>query len=177
MLPVIATTAQSQSVINQLMKNYTGYNLWANTTLVNWLRSKPAELLEKEIASSFPSIRLTLHHIWQAQQYWLSVLQREAPKVDLPQADSVEDVLNGIVAQSEELLEYIQSVDDEIIEEKTLIVSPWFQSSFPNFEYIMHCMNHSTYHRGQIVTIARQLGFNDAPMTDYNFYNIHGRAN
>jgi uncharacterized damage-inducible protein DinB len=36
----------------------------------------------------------------------------------------------------------------------------------------MHCMNHSTYHRGQIVTMGRNLGFTDAPMTDYNFYNV-----
>jgi uncharacterized damage-inducible protein DinB len=39
----------------------------------------------------------------------------------------------------------------------------------------MQVMNHSTYHRGQIITIGRNLGFTDAPMTDYNFYNIHGK--
>jgi uncharacterized damage-inducible protein DinB len=32
---------------------------------------------------------------------------------------------------------------------------------------IHHCMNHSTYHRGQIVTIARSLGIIDPPSTDF----------
>jgi len=31
-------------------------------------------------------------------------------------------------------------------------------------------MSHSTYHRGQIITIGRNLGMTDAPMTDFNFY-------
>ncbi|WP_315819131.1 DinB family protein [Paraflavitalea speifideaquila] len=31
-------------------------------------------------------------------------------------------------------------------------------------------MNHSTYHRGQVVTIGHQVGLKDAPITDYMFY-------
>jgi uncharacterized damage-inducible protein DinB len=64
---------------------------------------------------------------------------------------------------------------DEKVQERTLIESPWFRCDFRNFEYIMHYANHSTYHRGQVVTIGRNLGFTDAPMTDYNFYNIDGK--
>ncbi|MFB6801427.1 DinB family protein [Peribacillus butanolivorans] len=33
-------------------------------------------------------------------------------------------------------------------------------------------MNHSTYHRGQIITIGRNVGLTDAPMTDFNIYNF-----
>ena len=61
------------------------------------------------------------------------------------------------------------------VQAKTLIESPWFQCDFNNFEYIMHYANHSTYHRGQVITIGRSLGFTDAPMTDYNLYNIDGK--
>jgi uncharacterized damage-inducible protein DinB len=35
---------------------------------------------------------------------------------------------------------------------------------------IHHCMNHSTYHRGQIVTIARNLELTDPPSTDFMRY-------
>ncbi|WP_366512826.1 DinB family protein [Kordia sp.] len=31
-------------------------------------------------------------------------------------------------------------------------------------------MNHSTYHRGQIVTMGHQLGFTKAPFTDLFFF-------
>jgi len=65
------------TAIAYLMKNYANYNLWANTTLVNWLKTKPAALLEQTVPSSFPSIKLTLLHIWQTERYWLSIIKKE----------------------------------------------------------------------------------------------------
>jgi uncharacterized damage-inducible protein DinB len=35
---------------------------------------------------------------------------------------------------------------------------------------IHHVMNHSTYHRGQLVTMGRELGFMDPPKTDFMQY-------
>ncbi|MFK5047672.1 DinB family protein, partial [Klebsiella pneumoniae] len=32
---------------------------------------------------------------------------------------------------------------------------------------VHHVMNHSTYHRGQIVTMLRQLGVTQIPQSDY----------
>ena len=37
-------------------------------------------------------------------------------------------------------------------------------------ETILHCINHSTYHRGQIITMLRQLGQNNLLSTDYITY-------
>jgi len=35
----------------------------------------------------------------------------------------------------------------------------------------MHVINHGTYHRGQIITMARSLGVTHGiPKTDYNLY-------
>ena len=36
----------------------------------------------------------------------------------------------------------------------------------PQFYFIQHCMNYRIYHRGQIITIARNVGLADPPMTD-----------
>lgn len=39
------------------------------------------------------------------------------------------------------------------------------------YDFMMHVINHNTYHRGQIVTIARMLGvFENIPNTDYEAY-------
>jgi uncharacterized damage-inducible protein DinB len=35
---------------------------------------------------------------------------------------------------------------------------------------IWHCINHQSFHRGQLVTFARQLGITDIPSTDYIVY-------
>ncbi|QNL52366.1 DinB family protein [Olivibacter sp. SDN3] len=158
------------------MKNYANYNLWANNALINWLKNKPKEQLEKEVASSFPSIKLTLLHIWKTQEYWLSIINKTAYReMDDEEIMKIEEVFTGILAQSAELAEFVEEMSDYSMEEQILIVSQWFQSDFPAFEYLMHCFNHSTYHRGQLVTIGRHLGFTDAPMTDYNYYNVLGK--
>lgn len=161
-----------------LMQNYVNYNLWANERLVNWLRTKPEEVVKREVPSSFPSIQKTLVHIWQTQRYWLSILRKE----EMPQSNDeytgdLEDTYAGILAQSKELADFVSAMTDKDVHDTTLIVSPWFQSDFQNFEYIIHAVTHSTYHRGQITTIGRNLGFTDAPMTDYNFYNVNGKVN
>ncbi len=50
--------------------------------------------------------------------------------------------------------------------------TPWAKNRLPRYEYIVHVVNHSSFHRGQLVTMARQLGIDkDIPNTDYNIYN------
>jgi len=170
-----STIETTVSPIVYLIKNYAGYNLWANATLVNWLRTKPEAILEQQVPSSFRGIKATIIHIWNTQRYWLSILKGSEYEGFEDINASLETVFTGLVDQSDELADYIDLMNDDKIEENTLVVSPWFKCDFQNFEYIMQVMNHSTYHRGQIVTIGRNLGFTDAPMTDYNFYNIHGK--
>jgi uncharacterized damage-inducible protein DinB len=35
------------------------------------------------------------------------------------------------------------------------------------YHVLHHIFNHSTYHRGQLVTMLRQLGSKDIPATDF----------
>lgn len=169
------TTTSTSNGLIAVMQHYANYNCWANTTLINWLRTKDATLLEKEVLSSFASIKLTIVHIWQTQLYWLSVLNKEE-YVPETFTGSLEDAFNGFLEQSETLARYVNEMTLEDITDKTLIVNPWFECNFENFEYIVQVMNHSTYHRGQIITIGRNLGFTDAPMTDYNYYKVYGQG-
>jgi len=170
----ITTTTATSSIV-YLMKNYTSYNLWANATLIKWLRTKPADLLEKEVPSSFPGIKPTLQHIWQTQVFWLSVIKKETMDAVAPFEGSLDELFTLLLEQSATFAEYVDQIDQMNLEDNTLVVNPWFQCDFQNFEYIMQVMNHSTYHRGQVITIGRQLGFTDAPMTDYNYYNVMGK--
>lgn len=163
-----------QSAIGYAMKNYAAYNLWANTTLIDWLRTKPASSMEAVVPSSFPSIKETLVHIWQTQQYWTSVVTRTEYTPE-PFSGTTEDIFSLLLTQSGQLKDYIAEMNEEDICDHTLVVNPWFECNFNNFEYIIQMVNHGTYHRGQIITIGRNLGFADAPMTDYNYYNVRGK--
>jgi len=163
------------ATIVSLMKNYANYNFWANKTLVDWLSTKPENLLEQEMPSSFSSIKKTISHMLECQQYWLSIIQKKEANFE-GIGGSLEVVLNTFVKQSEEFAAFVDVMTAEQVTSPTLIANQWLHCDFANFEYIMQVINHSTYHRGQITTIGRQLGFTDAPMTEYNFYNIHGKA-
>lgn len=158
--------------ISSLMRRYVRYNLWANRKYVTWLEAKAPDLLERDIPSSFSSLKLTLLHIWDTERFWLSILQQVPyPKTFRDGFDgSLSDVLHGIVEYSETFAAYVNQLSETEIQETVTLVTPWVEGTRPRFEFILHCMNHSTYHRGQIVTIGRNCGITDAPMTDYNFY-------
>lgn len=164
------TTINQASLLTQL-QDMAAYNLWAITRLTDWLKSKPAVLLEAAAASSFPGIKATLLHILEVEQGWLDHLQ-QAPTGMRPELDgSLEEVLENLVEHATAFHDYVQSLTDEEVQEdcycNVLFVG---EICRPRFEIIQHCLNHSTYHRGQVVTIGHQVGLKDAPMTDYMFY-------
>ena len=49
--------------LQKLVTNYTEYNYWANTKIVEWLSTKPKELFETEVPSSYTTLITTLNHI------------------------------------------------------------------------------------------------------------------
>jgi uncharacterized damage-inducible protein DinB len=160
--------------LQKLMSNYAAYNLWANQTLVNWLKTKPVELLDKEIPSSFPSVLKTLNHIWAVEEFWHAVVTVNKPTSSRYMAQNMDtdEILNGLPQQSQTLADYVKTLSEAGLQQNVLLDTPWAKGEQPRYEFLQHVFNHSTYHRGQAITIGRNLGFTDAPMTDYNYYNM-----
>ncbi len=160
--------------VQKLASNYAAYNLWANRQFVKWLSAKPGELLHKELPSSFSSIIKTLNHIWATEEYWYSVIAETPDFEKRYDAENLvtDEVFKGLLNRSELLKKHIDSLSDAELETKLKVVSPWFECELPKYEYLLHAVNHGTYHRGQIVTIGRNIGITDASNTDYNFYNV-----
>jgi uncharacterized damage-inducible protein DinB len=159
--------------LKKLMANYADYNLWVNQQFVSWLSAKSDELLHKELPSSYSSIIKTLNHIWATEEYWYSIIA-ETPEFDKRENAVLvtDEVLKGLVNRSAQLAQLIASLPEEELSKKVKIESPWFQCELPKYDYLMQVINHGTYHRGQIVTIGRNIGITDASNTDYNFYNV-----
>lgn len=159
--------------LKKIMANYAAYNLWVNQQFVNWLSTKSDELLNKEVASSYPSIIKTLNHIWETEQYWYSVI---AQTVQADKKESIDldknVVFEGLLNTSAKLEALISSLSEEQLYKTIKIENPWFQCELPLSEYLLQVVNHGTYHRGQIVTMGRNIGITDASNTDYNFYNV-----
>jgi uncharacterized damage-inducible protein DinB len=156
-----------------LLKDYCAYNVWANKLVVNWLRHKPIEVLEREVPSSFPSLRATLLHIWAAEDIWLNRLKGVSPAefVSESYTGGTPEMLDWLIQNSELFENFVQRQSEEFFSNTSVYKHTNGQSYEQyNSEIILHCMQHSTYHRGQIVTIARNLGLVDPPKTDYVAY-------
>lgn len=179
-----ASTLQiANATLAILQKDYAQYNLWANKRLVDWLRTKPASVMDHEVPSSFPSLKLTLLHIWDVQRSWLAFLKSETPPPSFRFAGfegTAGDVMDGIVDQSGDIVAYLNDLDESDLTEDCKFLVPirwpeWDEFERPRFQAIHHCLTHSVYHRGQVVTIGRNVGLTDAPMTDYMYYLLLGK--
>lgn len=148
----------------------TSYNVWANKRIIQWLKSNDQELITQECQSSFSSILKTINHIWDGELFYISAL-KEQP-IHKAWDGSIEKAYEGLVSQSEEFLEYVEVQDIHALEVSRSVTIKTIDGVFPQYELIQHCMNHSTFHRGQIITMGHQLGLNKAPSTDMLFYII-----
>lgn len=156
--------------LETLLKDYVTYNLWANTEVVEWLKIKPLELMTREIPSSFPTLQLTLLHIWSAQDVWLRRLEGIDPDqfISATFRGGAPEVFEGLLHNSLEFKDFVTNQDAGFFDRKTHYVhfTGTHYEQF-NAQIVQHCMQHSTYHRGQVVTMARSLGLTDPPKTDY----------
>ena len=153
-----------------LPKRYTAYNVWADKALAEWLSTATDAQWEQEIPSSFSTLQRTALHIWSAEYLWLQVL-RDEPYTDNPTREfqgSTAELLAGWQAASEAFHRYVEGLSTEDLAgtrgggdgRDPLLVE----------DIIQHCMNHSTYHRGQLITQGRQAGLADPPRTDFIHY-------
>lgn len=164
--------------LKNLITHTVQYNNWVVNKYIGWLSAKSDEQLNQEVISSFPTILKTLHHIWQTQEYWWSHIA-ENDEFDFKKISSKttkDEIFSGIKSNSEKLMKYVEGLSEEDLAKNVKIESPWFQCDFSKYEYIQHIIMHGIYHRGQIVTMGRNVGITDAPMTDYNFWNIYKDA-
>lgn len=147
---------------------YARYNVWANKRIASILSQITDAAFDQPAKSSFDSLRKTVFHVWDAEHIWLHRLQGESLAFGytstLPAGTSPAD----FPEQSEQFLKFLLGRSDDFFTGSTRyknIKGEEFVSL--NSEIIMHCMNHSTFHRGQIITLIRETGWNGSlPATD-----------
>jgi uncharacterized damage-inducible protein DinB len=160
--------------MKQLLSESARYNAWANESLVNLFRTVDDDLISQTVVSSFPSIRLTLLHIWDAESLWLERLNGNSP-TRFPSKDfkgSNEDVYSNILTTSNALINFIETRPAPFFRDRLTFttISPPRDYKESVTDMAHHCLNHSTFHRGQLVVMCRQLNIQPIPSTDYILY-------
>lgn len=159
--------------MKQLLVNYTNYNHWANDRICNTLKMSDLSILDTEIKSSFKSIRKTLYHIWDAETIWYRRLNGSSPTDWASEkfSGSFDDFIWQFLTNSRLFNTYVNSksyAELMAIIDYTNTAGKKFRNVIANI--IIHCINHSTFHRGQIYTAMRMNGVTILPSIDYITY-------
>jgi uncharacterized damage-inducible protein DinB len=151
------------------MRTYAEYNLWANQQMADWLKNIPEDRARQEIESSFPSIRKTAFHLWFSEYGWSHKIH--SGEWERPDSSKINQPTTKIW---EELLVTSQEIVNEVVSYE---MGDWMilhergeGKKVKRIDIFHQLFNHATYHRGQCITMGRQLGLKDPPRTDYLYY-------
>lgn len=119
------------------------------------------------LGASFGSLKGTVVHILDGEWHWLQLWQRK-PRTRRPTPEDFADaaaVADAFPQLEQEQREFIEGLTDDLLQERWKVRD----SEYPLAQLIQHVVNHSTYHRGQIATLLRQLGHTPPP-TDFGLF-------
>jgi uncharacterized damage-inducible protein DinB len=154
------------------------YNGWATHRLLDASRLLGAAAFTRDLGTSHGSVRGTLVHALFAEWVWLERWRGASPKVVFAE-DEFPDV-DAIEARWAEVDRVRQDFMAQLTDDRLLARISYENRKGERWEYALghmmqHVVNHSSYHRGQVVTLLRQLG-QAPPSTDFLlFFDEGGR--
>jgi uncharacterized damage-inducible protein DinB len=166
-------------VTPELLRFLFQYNLWADLRTLDACASLTSEQFTRNLGSSFGSVRDTLAHLYGAEWVWNERIQGRSPTA-LVSGTMFPD-LNSVRARLEEMDRYYidfvsrlsQQDLDRVIHYKGLTGDAF---SNPLWQTLHQLTNHASYHRGQAVTLLRQLGVKPVSTDLILFYREQAAA-
>ncbi len=145
------------------------YNRWATLRILDAAASLTTEELTRDLKSSFPSVLATLLHGLGAERVWLERWNGRSPTafLDSSALDSVAAIRERWDALWRDQQAFLSGLGDgDVTRSLSYRLFNGDTDTRPLGELMRHVVNHATYHRGQVVTMLRQLG-RSPPSTDY----------
>ncbi|WP_407570134.1 DinB family protein [Deinococcus altitudinis] len=148
------------------------YTAWATERLLNALHPLTPEELARDLGSSHGGVSGTLEHLYGSDVIWTARLcERPAIRFsDLPPLPPLEVLKPQWLALQTGRRDFVAGLHPE---QGTGYANLKGEAQSNTVgEIVRHLVNHSAYHRGQVVTLLRQLG-HPAPNTDLiAFYRL-----
>lgn len=137
------------------------YNRWANARILDAASRLTKEEFTRDMRSSHRSVRDTLTHILSAEWIYLRRWNGISPRAMLDPVDfpTISQLRVRWAEVEREQMEFVSNVSEESL--RTIIAyvnTKGEQWAYPLWQIMQHVVNHSTYHRGQVTTMLRQLG-------------------
>jgi uncharacterized damage-inducible protein DinB len=166
-------------VTPELLRFLFQYNLWADLRTLDACSSLTSEQFTRNLGSSFSSVRDTVAHLYGAEWVWNERIQGRSPTA-LVSGTTFPD-LASVRAKLEEMdryyIDYVSKLSQEdldgVIHYKGFNGDPF---SNPLWQTLHQLTNHASYHRGQVVTLLRQLGVKPVSTDLIAFYRKQAAA-
>ena len=160
------------------------FDRWANNRVLQSVAALSAEEFTRDLGGSFRSVRDTLVHIVGCESAWLTCWKEPSPTsafvTDIwarnstlfdPNAFPDLAAVQSKWAEVErEQVEFVNRVTSESLKR----MLPVLTSHISLTHLMQHLANHSTYHRGQVALMMRQLTAEPCA-TDFAMFMMEGR--
>lgn len=155
------------------------YDRWANGRVLQAASALDSEQVTRELGGGFGCVRDLLVHIVASEWGWITYWKEPSPSAELFagwwdrcdvlfQPREFSDVAAVRLKWAEiekEQIEFLNGMTDESLEK----MFPFGATQLSLAHLLQHLANHSTYHRGQIALMMRQLGA-EPVATDFHMF-------
>lgn len=158
--------------MKDLLQQYAAYNLWASQRITDVIAALPDEKITAAINSSFPSLYKTVLHLLDAETIlWQRLLLQE--NIQRPSdsfTGSFKELQQSLLLQSALYKNWVANASEKQLQHVFAYVRDKEQTKMQVGNMLLHVFNHNSFHRGQLVTMLRQVGVTKIPATDFSAY-------
>jgi uncharacterized damage-inducible protein DinB len=162
--------------MKELLQQYAAYTIWANEKMMAVIAALGEDRLHQPVESSFKSIYHTLLHMWDAESIWWQRMKL-AEQITVPSTSftgPLAELWQKLLQQSQLWKEWVDNATEAALQHEFIYQNTKKeQFKQPVWQMLLHIANHGTYHRGQLVTLLRQLGVQQLPATDFIVFSRH----
>src|SRR5215213_4293591 len=156
--------------MKELLQQFAAYNLWANKLLLHLIGQLSKEQQTQVVPSSFNTLLKTVMHMWDAEAIWWQRVKL-SERIIIPSHSfngDINDAITNLLSQSKQWNDWVGAAQEHMLQHVFIYQnSKREQFKQPIYQMLLQVFNHGTYHRGQLVTMLRQLGIEKIPQTDF----------
>jgi uncharacterized damage-inducible protein DinB len=153
----------------EVLQQHIDYNIWASRRLLHAVSGLSAEELSHDFSTADKTILGTLAHLYVAEKNWLARMQEGTAAIQnrTTEDNQLQTLLPKWTEEQNNWKIWVSQLPpeapDQAMEYLDLQGRRWAQ---PLWQILLHVVNHSTHHRGQISGFVRALGKTPPPL-DY----------
>ena len=163
----------------QEIKLLNAYSAWATNRIFEAVEKLSDEEAARDMKSSHGSIHGTLTHLVGAEKMWLSRMLGTPDKAMIrpPDVPAIADVRKTWEQTGFATAKFLGGMTDRKLQETfTMSASTGGEFTHTFAQALQHVVDHSTYHRGQVVTLMRQMGHTPPNTGMISFFRETGGA-